>query len=77
MLVPLFQKAEASETVSPVVRSLAASALIKEVGLSYKQLYQGSSFIAKKIASLRGIEPLDWRSYLSQPTRGLGFSEVL
>lgn len=34
MLIPLFQKAEASETVSPVGRNLAASAFIKEVGLS-------------------------------------------
>ncbi len=73
MLVHLSQKAEASETVSPVVRSLAGRAFIKEGGLSCKQEYQNLSFIAKEIANLRGIEPLAWRTYPSQPTRGLGF----
>jgi hypothetical protein len=33
MLVPLSQKALASETVSPVVRSLAGRAFVKGVGL--------------------------------------------
>jgi hypothetical protein len=39
MLVPVFQKAKASETVSPLRRNLEVSALIKEVGLSCRQLY--------------------------------------
>jgi hypothetical protein len=77
MLVPLSQKAEASETVSPVVRSLAGRAFTKEGGKSYKQEYQNLPFIAKEIASLRGIEPLDPRTYPSQPTRGLGFPVTL
>ncbi|WP_446876371.1 hypothetical protein [Phormidesmis sp. 146-33] len=29
--------------------------------------------VAQMIANLRGIEPLAWRTYPSQPTRGLGF----
>ncbi len=40
MLIPLSQKAEASETVSPVVRSLAGRAFIKGVGLSQVRLSQ-------------------------------------
>jgi hypothetical protein len=40
ILIPVFQKAKASETVSPLGRNLEVSALIKEVGLLCRQLYQ-------------------------------------
>ena len=74
MLVPLSQKTEASETVSPVVRSLAGRAFIKGVGLSIGLIVPESNLsVAEIIASLRGIEPLDPRTYPSQPTRGSGF----
>ena len=83
MLVPLSQKAEASETVSPVVRSLSGRAFIKEVGLSMRSIVPENALSfaqAQIIANLRGIVacfcgavPLAWRTYPSQPTRGLGF----
>lgn len=40
MLIPISQKAKASETVSPAVRKRTESAFIKGVGLSPTQLYQ-------------------------------------
>ena len=68
------RKLIASETVSPVVRSLAGRAFVKGVGLSIGSIVPENSLsVAEIIASLRGIEPLDPRTYPSQPTRGLGF----
>ena len=40
MLVPLSQKAAASETVSPVLRSLSGCVFVKRVGNSCIQSYQ-------------------------------------
>ena len=58
MLIPLSQKAVASETVSPVGRNLAASALIKEVGLTCKQLYQiAIGELQRLCVDFGGIEP--------------------
>ena len=68
------RKLIASETVSPVVRSLAGRAFVKGVGLSIGLIVSENNLsVAEIIASLRGVEPLDPRTYPSQPTRGLGF----
>ena len=68
------RKRIASETVSPVVRSLAVRAFVKGVGLSTSSIVPENDLsVAQIIASLRGIEPLNSRTYPSQPTRGLGF----
>ena len=74
MLIPLSQKAEASETVSPVVRSLAGRAFIKGVGLSQVRSYQKTACHLQRLllASLL-LNPISKRTYPSQPTRGLGF----
>ena len=68
------RKLIASETVSPVVRSLAGRAFVKGVGLSISSIVPENSLsFAEIMTSLRGIEPLNSRTYPSQPTRGLGF----
>ena len=68
------RKLIASETVSSVVRSLAGRAFVKGVGLSISSIVPENSLsFAEIMTSLRGIEPLNSRTYPSQPTRGLGF----
>ena len=67
------RKRIASETVSPV-HNLAGRAFVKGVGLSTSSIVPENDLsVAQIIASLRGIEPLNSRTYPSQPTRGLGF----
>jgi len=58
MLVPLSQKTFASETVTPVVRSLSDCAFVKGVGLSYVQLYQIAFCSLRRLCGdFGGIEP--------------------
>jgi hypothetical protein len=74
MLVPLSQKAEASETVFLVVLSLAGCAFAKGVGLSSGRLYQTYLRLWQRVLLVFGVlNPVTKRTYLSQPTRGLGF----
>ena len=68
------KKLIASETVSPVVRSLAGRAFIKGVGLSRVQLYQKTVCDLQRLLLASGVlNPISKRTYPSQPTRGLGF----
>ncbi|NJK51573.1 MAG: hypothetical protein HC936_00270 [Leptolyngbyaceae cyanobacterium SU_3_3] len=71
---PSLLKAEASETVSPVVRSLAGCAFVKGVGLSGKQWYQKDRRSWQRLGLADGVQsPGSKRTYPSAPTRGCGF----
>ena len=67
MLIPLSQKAEASETVSSVVRSLAGRAFIKGVGLSRVRLYQKTVCYLQRLLLASGVlNPISKRSALEE-----------